>query len=133
MKGHARELMTHETTQASPETPLAALAYTIGEGRIGGVPIVDASHRVVGFVSETDVMTALLEGRSPETPAHELMTSPAETIDEFATTDDVISLLRLRSIHHLPVVRGGRLVGIISPKDVLRYYSSKADPEDSIG
>ncbi len=133
MKGHARDLMTHGTTQASPETPIAALAYTIGDVGIGGLPVVDASHEVIGFVSETDVMTALLAGRSPATPAREIMTSPAETVDEFATTDDVIKLLRLRSIHHLPVVRGGRLVGIISPKDVLRYYSSRAEPDDAIG
>ena len=87
----------------------------------------------MGFVSETDVMTALLEGRPPQTPAREIMTSPAETIDEFATPDDVVTLLRLRQIHHLPVVRAGRLVGIISPKDVLRYYTTKSDPADSIG
>ncbi len=133
MKGHARELMTRRSTQASPETPLAALAYAIADGGIGGLPIVDATHKVVGFVSETDVMTALLEGRPRRTPAREIMTSPAETIDEFATTDDVVTLLRLRQIHHLPVVRAGRLVGIISPKDVLRYYSKKSDPADSIG
>jgi CBS domain-containing protein len=86
------------------------------------VPVVDESDRVIGFVSEIDLMDALLRDDSHETLARDIMSSPAITIDEFAPADEAMSVLRECGIHHLPVVREGRLVGIIAPVDVLRFY-----------
>ena len=114
--------MTERVMAIAPDTPLPEIAATlVGEG-FGGVPVVDTHDRVIGFVSEIDLMDALLRDDSHETLARDIMSSPAITIDEFAPAEEAMTMLRERGIHHLPVVRQGRLVGIIAPVDVLRFY-----------
>jgi CBS domain-containing protein len=56
------------------------------------------------------------------------MSTPVVTVDEFDRTDDVMRLLREHDIHHLPVVRKGRLVGIITPLDVIRFLVEELLP-----
>ena len=127
VKGHARNMMTERVASVAADTPLAAIAATLVAGRIGGVPVVEADGSVVGFVSETDVVSALL--RDPRvTEAREIMSQPTITIDEFATADEVIDTLRSHRIHHLLVARAGKLVGIITPLDVLRWFVEHESP-----
>jgi CBS domain-containing protein len=125
MKGHARQIMTHHATAVGPETDLGEIASLLVDARIGGVPVVDEHEVVVGFVSETDLMSTLLRGAPAETTARDVMSHPPIVVDEFATTDDVMTILRTSQIHHLPVVRNGRLVGIITPLDILKYFVQK--------
>jgi len=114
--------MTERVLAISPDTQLPEIAATLVSQGIGGVPVVDESDRVIGFVSEMDVMDALMRDQPHETLARDIMSSPAITIDEFAPAEEAMAMLRERAIHHVPVVRQGRLVGIIAPLDVLRYY-----------
>jgi len=121
--------MTERVISIAPDTPLPDIAATlVGEG-FGGVPVVDMEARVIGFVSEIDLMDALLRDDSHEALARDIMSSPAITIDEFAPADEAMSVLRECGIHHLPVVREGRLVGIIAPVDVLRFYIDHVLPK----
>jgi CBS domain-containing protein len=107
------------------ETSLADVGRTLVAGHLSGVPVVDEHRQVVGFVSESDLLGALLRGtveNAEDATAGDLMSHPPIVADEFMTTDEVLSLLREKHIHHLPVVRQGRLVGIITPHDVLKYH-----------
>jgi CBS domain-containing protein len=122
MKGHARNLMVERVTAIDASTPLTDIGRTLVATRLGGAPVVDADSQVIGFVSEVDLLDALLRGTDVATPARDIMSHPAITVDEFATTDDVMGILRKSDIRHLPVVREGRLVGIITPHDVLRFF-----------
>jgi CBS domain-containing protein len=114
--------MSRRVTAVAPETPLEDLARTLAATRYGGVPVVDAEQRVIGFVSETDVVAALLNDAAPDTKARDIMSHPPIVIDEFAPADEVMSVLRESDIRHLPVVREERLVGIITPNDVVRFF-----------
>jgi len=114
--------MTERVKAISPDTALPAIAATLVSQGFGGVPVVGEDDRVIGFVSEIDMLDALLRDDPTETLARDIMSSPAITIDEFAPAEEAMTTLRERGIHHLPVVREGRLVGIIAPVDVLRYY-----------
>jgi len=128
MKGHARSIMTSRVASVGPDTPLADLARLLAAGGLSGAPVVDRDGHVIGFVSETDLVNALLEGREGHTPATSLMSTPVITVDEFDRTDDVMRLLREHDIHHLPVVREGRLVGIVTPADVIRFLVEQLLP-----
>jgi CBS domain-containing protein len=133
VKGHARNMMTERVASVEPDTPLAAIAATLVSGRIGGVPVVETDGSVVGFISETDVVSALL-GDPRVTEAREIMSQPTITIDEFAPADEVIDTLRAERIHNLPVTRAGKLVGIITPLDVLRWFvDHESPPPDDAG
>jgi CIC family chloride channel protein len=130
MTGHARDLMSGHVERVESEDTIHAALARLLSGTYGGLPVV-RDDVVVGFLSETDLMIALLRNLPPETPVAEIMTSPARVVDELATTEDVMRTLREEGIHHLPVVRGGtgKLVGIISPKDVLRHFEDHVLPE----
>ena len=122
MRGHARNLMTEQVTAVSPTAPLEDVARSLVAGGFSGVPVVDQDNQVVGFVSETDLMSALLRGATGDTRAWSIMSHHPVVIDEFATTDEVMGVMRESQIHHLPVVREGKLVGIITPHDILRFF-----------
>jgi CBS domain-containing protein len=120
--------MTERVTAIGPDTPLPEIAATLIGAGIGGMPVVDRDGTVIGFVSEVDLMDALLHDHPQDTLARDIMSSPAIVVDEFAPAEEVMTTLRERGIHHLPVVRQGRLVGIISPIDVLRYFVAHVFP-----
>ena len=135
MKGHARHLMTEHVTSVTADMPLGAIsARTMVAAHLTGVPVVDDDQRVIGFVSEADLLAALLRGDAETASAGDVMSQPPIVADEFMPTDEVMSLLRQRRIHHLPVVRLGRLVGIITPYDILAYFVEHVlpiPPEDA--
>lgn len=122
MKGHARQLMTAQVATASPDATLAEAARELASIMISGLPVVDGSGQVVGIITESDVLNALLQSVSAETPVRTIMTRSVITVDEFASADSVIRLLRLNQLHHLPVTRQGSVVGLITPQDVVRYF-----------
>jgi CBS domain-containing protein len=90
------------------------------------MPVVGEEGELVGFLSEIDLAQALLE-HGFERTAGDAINSRVVCVDEFATTDDVIRALREHRIHHLPVVRQGMIVGIITPLDVIRYFLGRGD------
>ena len=130
MKGHARNLMSERVFAVTGDTPLAEIGRLFVLETISGVPVIDGDERVVGFVSETDLLAALLRGAPEEIVAQDVMSHPPIVADEFMATDDVLGLLRQAHIHHLPVVREGRLVGIITPHDIVRYYVERTLPPE---
>ncbi|WP_438020545.1 CBS domain-containing protein [Sorangium sp. So ce315] len=128
MKGHARNLMTERVIALEQGTPVTDMLQLFASESLSGAPVIDAGHHVVGFVSETDLLGALLRREYEGMTAADVMSTPPICVDEFMPTDDVMSLLRENRIHHLPVVRNGRLVGIITPQDILRYLVHRVLP-----
>jgi CBS domain-containing protein len=122
MKGHARQFMTSRVAVASAETTLAEAARELARLEVSGLPVVDVEGQVDGIVTESDILTALLEPASVATPISTLMTTPVVTVDEFTPADSIIRLLRERRFHHLPVTRQGVVVGLITPQQVIRYF-----------
>jgi CBS domain-containing protein len=128
MKGHARNLMTERVFALEATLPLVDVLRSFAAEGFSGAPVVDDGDRVVGFVSETDLLGALLGGDHEGITAGDVMSKPPIVVDEFMPTDDVMNVLRENRIHHLPVVRKGRLVGIITPHDILRYFVARVLP-----
>ena len=128
MKGHARNVMTERVTAVGPDTPLEAVARILVAGRFGGVPVVGPDGKVLGFLSEKDLMTALLQSSNADRAVGDVMAREPTVIDEFETTDAVMALMRDRQVDHVLVAREGRLVGIITPLDVLRFFVEHVIP-----
>lgn len=119
--GHARQMMTPRVISVGPDAKLGEISRRLAESGLGGLPVVDDERALIGFVSEIDVMRALLDGGGFDLEARALMTTPAVTVDEFAPTEDVMRILREQATHYLPVTRAGQLVGVITSSDVVRY------------
>lgn len=124
--GKGGEVVT-VTTGGSVAEAVALLAAR----RIGAVPVVDGDGAVAGVFSERDVIYCLeREGPSTlERQVAEVMTAPALTVTSDESVIAALALMTRRRIRHLPVVDGGRLVGIVSIGDLVKYRIDRIEAD----
>ena len=122
MQAHVRAVMNGHLVTVAPDDSLVDVAAQIAEHGISAVPVVDADHNLRGIVSTTDLVNLLHdEKRLDGMTARDVMTPDPISIDEFATADEAIGLMRNALIRHLPVTREGRLVGMVTAADLIRH------------
>jgi CBS domain-containing protein len=104
-----------------PEVPAYTLAKEMIEGNFGSVPIVDRERRLLGIVSEFDLLEALLSGMDlMSLPARELMKHPF-SVSEDSEGEEVMRFLQRNHLIRVPVTDGqNRVVGIVARRDLLR-------------
>lgn len=146
----AKEIMTRQLVTAKPETPVTEVAQLMMEHRISAVPVVTTDRRLLGIVSDTDLLQRREVGtqrlprswwlalfnskdrltssvdRTESNLAENIMTTPAISIDQEATIEDVARLFLTRKINQAPVVHGGKLVGIVSRGDLVSAIARSA-------
>jgi CBS domain-containing protein len=139
----ARDLMTRDVVKVAGDTSVAQVAKVMADRSISGLPVVDAEDRVVGVISEKDIISRLCGGKDlgslmqvvahclipeGETPyplmdqdAGDIMTQPPVTVTEDATMSDIGGLMAEKGINRVPVTDGeGRLVGIVARADIVQ-------------
>jgi len=114
------DVMVREVVTAGKNTPLKEVANSMYEKRVGSVVVVDEAGKPVGIVTERDLVYVCAKGLSADTPIWMVMTENPITIGEDALLLDAVEKMRSLNVRHLPVVdKEGKLVGIISVRDVL--------------
>jgi CBS domain-containing protein len=122
-KGSAVETIAGDAT-------LFDVVRRLGEKRIGALPVVDGG-RITGIISERDVIYCLRD-HGPEVlewPVSRVMSSPAITADSGTDVMAALGLMTQRRIRHLPVVEGGRIRGIVSIGDLVKYRMERIEAE----
>jgi CBS domain-containing protein len=106
-----------------PQATLAGAVKILAERRIGALVVTGADRRIVGILSERDVVRMLGEegARALERPVAEVMTRDVKTCGERDQIADLMEKMTAGKFRHLPVVEQGRLVGIISIGDVVKF------------
>jgi CBS domain-containing protein len=110
----AKDIMTRQVVSVSPVTPVRQLARILTKNHISGVPVVDKRGKVVGIVSERD----LIEGQGRQVKA--IMNRNVIGVAEDTSVQEIASLMATRHQKTLPVLRGTQLAGIVSRADVVR-------------
>jgi CBS domain-containing protein len=153
------QLMTKNVITVTPETPLRDVAALLAQKGISGVPVVE-NDQLVGVVSEADLLVKeagpgvrpsrvldwlLLpdyterEAKFAARTAGEAMTSPAQTIPDYASVATAAARMSEERVNRLPVLKDGKLVGILTRADVIRAFTRRDDEiaeeirEDVIG
>lgn len=143
----AREVMTRDVVTVNRAASVTDVARLLVEHKVSGLPVVDEEHRVVGMITEGDLiykdkkvhMPAFLEilggviylenpqrivndlKKMTATKVAEVMTSKVYTVKEDATMEDIATIMVERQVNRLPVVdQAGKLVGIISRQDLVK-------------
>ncbi|OYV38437.1 MAG: hypothetical protein B7Z80_10025 [Rhodospirillales bacterium 20-64-7] len=142
----AGAIMTRRVVTLTPDDTVPAIAAKLAQHAISAAPVVDHGGEVVGMVSEDDLMrrfgaaaqsrsnwwlNLLAEGEqlAPEfldyirldrRRAAELMTRPVVAVAESMPVAEIADLLMKKHIKRVPVLRGGKLVGIVSRADIVR-------------
>ena len=148
----AKEIMTREIISVEPEMEVVELANLLWEKRISGVPVVDRSGKLLGVVTESDlidqsknvhmpkVMTILdsmifLENpnkldqeikKMTGTKVKDIYSEKIVTVNEDTPMSEIATIMADRSLHTLPVVKDDKLIGVIGKADIIRnlYRSS---------
>ncbi|HEX9638694.1 MAG TPA: CBS domain-containing protein [Acidobacteriota bacterium] len=141
-----RQIMTTSVVKIQPSTPVSEIARLMVEHQVSGLPVVDPDNRVLGVVTEIDMVARNQRFKLPafitfldsiiylETPGHfrkrlehmlgasaqDIMSEPAVTIAADASIEELAELMVDREINPVPVVEAGRLVGIVSRSDIIR-------------
>lgn len=144
MKAH--EIMTAKVTVIGPDASVQRAARVMAGQRIGGLPVVTRDHRVIGIISETDLVHRVELGtdgaagrlsgyfEDPEAAAkmfakahgskvHEVMSRPVISVQEDADLVEVADAFDRYGIKRVPVTNNGKLVGMITRSDLVRALS----------
>jgi len=141
MSSTVKDVMSTHVIAVRRSAQYKEMAAMLRSQRVSAFPVIDEDNKVIGVVSETDLLTKeALEGSVPRTvqgltrqrvrsqvdgvTAADLMTKPAVTISPDQTVTDAARLMYNRRVKRLPVVSGdGTLIGIVTRSDVLSVYS----------
>jgi CBS-domain-containing membrane protein len=141
MSATVKDVMTKQVVAVRTDTSFKDIAMSLREHRVSAFPVLDAEDRVVGVVSEADLLakealnlsapgmvTSMLrhreQAKAAGVTAGDLMTGPPVTIGPFELVTQAARLMYARKVKRLPVVdEAGRLLGIIARSDVLSVYS----------
>jgi CBS domain-containing protein len=141
-----REIMQTEVITAKPDTTVGELADILGKNKISGVPVVDEQGRVLGMVSEADIilqdadlhfpyyiqfleMVIYLQSvhkfeervrKSIGSKVTEIMSDEVVSVSPDATVRETATLMADRDVNRLPVIENERLVGIVTRGDIVR-------------
>ena len=144
----AIDIMTPKVVSVGPDTEVREIAQLLLSHRISAVPVVDEEHRVIGIVSEGDLMRrvkgdgdhrdswwlSLFTGgkdagdyvKSHGRKAHEVMTPNPMTVEENTPLHTIARMLEKHHIKRVPVLRDGKLVGIVSRANLLQGIANAA-------
>src|SRR2546428_5188719 len=144
-----RDVMTAEVYFVWAGTPLGEVAQLLAAHHISGVPVVDEREQVIGIVSEADLIdeekrrtqiprTALFGffpvpedvmkdayRRGMDLKARDVMTKRVYTVPEETRLPELAEMMLTRRVNRVPVVREGRLVGIVSRGDLVRALAEQ--------
>jgi CBS domain-containing protein len=147
MAASVRDIMDAEPATVQPDTPVEEVVRTLRRHELPGLPVVDAEGRVVGMVTEADLVLpddegdlhiphyinlfggtifleplSRFEGRLRKafaSTAADMMTPDPDTVSPDTTVHDAARIIHESGHNRLPVVEGGRLVGVVTRVDVL--------------
>ena len=153
----AMDIMTTEVISVAPTTSVQEVAKLLSERGISGVPVVDGDNRVIGILSEGDLLHRAETGtervrerrrswwleslaasqardyvKSHARTARDVMTTDVVSIDETTPLADIATLLETKRIKRVPVLREGKLVGIVSRANLVRAIAAAGISEQTV-
>ena len=119
-KRTARDIMTSTVVTAKEDMLVTNVMKLLLRWHISGLPIVDDDGMLLGIITEHDVMNFALSGDAASTRASEVMTKQVETYAPDTLVVEIVNHFAAHRIRRVPVVEYGKVVGIISRRDIVR-------------
>lgn len=115
-----REAMTEVVLTVPEATTIGEVASLMAQRRVGSALVMDG-QRLLGIFTERDIVKALSQDNlAVRQPIGHWMTPDPQTIDPDAAVEEALQMMVAGNFRHLPIVEGGRLVGVLSMRDLSR-------------
>jgi CBS domain-containing protein len=111
------DVMTAAAVTDRPDDSVASAARKMREQQTGSLLVMDG-EQLVGIITERDVLRAVAENVPLDTPISDVMSKDLVTAEPGTSLREAARIMTERWIRHLPVLEGGRLVGIVSQRDL---------------
>ena len=147
----ARDIMTTKVLTVSPETSISDLSKTLENRKIGGLPVVDKDGRLVGVITQSDLVERARDLELPpainildlhiylQIPSHLLqrvekmlgttvgdcMSPNPVTVAPDTPVSQIAALMAKQKVHTIPVLDGGKIVGVIGKMDLVRAMAQE--------
>lgn len=119
----ARDIMSQPVVAVARNTTARDVAIQMFLGGFSGMPVAERGGKMVGIVTEFDIIKAMRHGKRLEsTPAEEIMTPEVISVESTASVDAVMEIMETAHVLRVPVTNKGRLVGVIARPDILRAF-----------
>ena len=119
--------MTRSLLSVAAEVTLGEAAASMAERGVGAVVVLEGAA-LAAILTERDVMKAVAAGKDGSAPVTDWMTRHPDTIEPGDTTDHAASLMIHGGFRHLPVVEDGKVVGIVSIRDLIKVALDDRSP-----
>ncbi|MHC4192830.1 MAG: CBS domain-containing protein [Planctomycetota bacterium] len=117
-----KDIMVKDVITVKTDTPMLEAMALVAKYDVSGLPVVDDDMNLIGILSEKDMISMLYElDDHQEKTVHDFMTQPALFFDEDESLLDVCDFLKKNVFRRVPITSRGKVVGIISVRDVVEY------------
>jgi CBS domain-containing protein len=125
-----RDVMTHDPITMTADSPVTEAAMAMRESDIGDVIVLDQTDQVCGMVTDRDItIRVVAEGRDPsKTKLGEICSRDLAAVTPDDSVGDAVKLMSEKAIRRLPVIDGGRPIGIVSIGDL----AVERDPDSAL-
>jgi CBS domain-containing protein len=110
---NAKDIMTRDIITVNPTMSVKTLAMTLIKNQISGAPVAGKDGKIVGVVSEADIVAK--KGKDVKA----IMSKKVISVSEDTTVEEIAQLMTTHAIKRLPVMNGGKLMGIVSRADIV--------------
>jgi CBS domain-containing protein len=116
-----REMMNTNVVGIRPDATVAQAIRILTDRHIGGLPVVTAEGAVIGMISELALIDVVFNASVKDAPVADYMTPDVHTVHPNDPLSRAAQLFTLYSFRRLPVVENGKLVGIVTRRDLMNY------------
>lgn len=116
----AKDIMTTEVITIAPDATLEDAIKTLLSNKISGMPVCDSEKRVLGVISERDLLNFVFSGNVNSTKVKEAMSTKVTSFPPDADIDKISLIMGEKQIRRVPIIENGKLVGVISRRSILR-------------
>lgn len=124
----AAAIMTDELVTIHPDAPIMDAIELLIEKKISGLPVVDDGGRLVGVITEFAMLAMVYDHDVQDQTVRQHMTTEVISVEVDDPIGRVADLCIVHRVRRLPVMKNGRLVGVIARRDVLQALYQNAEP-----
>ena len=116
-----QHVMTRHVVSVSPEATIDEAVSLLLDFKVSGLPVIDEQQRLLGVISEIDIIDLVYETDIEISRVRDHMTRDVRSLDCEASLDDAANIFCTKAIRRIPVTQGGRVVGVVSRRDLIRF------------